>query len=316
MMKILIGYDGSSYADAAVDDLLQAGLPQSEIDATVLTIADLWMPPLPLVSIDRVASQPDKQIQRRIDELRKNSEKSLDVARSLAEDAGGRIRQMFPLWSVNSQTCYGSPAFELIKKADEICPDLLIVGSHGQTALGRLFLGSVSQKTLHESHCSVRIVRKRIRKTGEPLRILIAFDGSECAVNAIKEVAARSWAKETEFRIITADDDVFNRPRISLIDSMAEGEEDSVEAKQWIRKMVETPKQILESAGLNVSHRIRWGSAREIVLNEAESWKADCIFVGARGLGYFKRFLVGSVSSAVAARAKCSVEVVRNLVTP
>ena len=29
MMKILIGYDGSECADAALDDLTQAGLPSS-----------------------------------------------------------------------------------------------------------------------------------------------------------------------------------------------------------------------------------------------------------------------------------------------
>jgi hypothetical protein len=43
---------------------------------------------------------------------------------------------------------------------------------------------------------------------------------------------------------------------------------------------------------------------------------ADCIFVGARGLSQVERFLLGSVSSAVAARASCSVEVVRPAPTP
>jgi hypothetical protein len=38
---------------------------------------------------------------------------------------------------------------------------------------------------------------------------------------------------------------------------------------------------------------------------------ADCIFVGARGLSRFERFRLGSVSAATAARAHCSVEIVR-----
>jgi nucleotide-binding universal stress UspA family protein len=37
----------------------------------------------------------------------------------------------------------------------------------------------------------------------------------------------------------------------------------------------------------------------------------SCIFVGSRGLGQVKRFLLGSVSAAAAVRAHCSVEVVR-----
>jgi nucleotide-binding universal stress UspA family protein len=46
-------------------------------------------------------------------------------------------------------------------------------------------------------------------------------------------------------------------------------------------------------------------------VNEANAWKADCIFVGARGLTHIKRFFMGGVSTAVAAQAHCSVEVVR-----
>jgi len=51
---------------------------------------------------------------------------------------------------------------------------------------------------------------------------------------------------------------------------------------------------------------------KRLLLGEAESWGADCIFVGAKGMGRIERFLLGSVSSAVAARAHCSVEVVRD----
>jgi len=44
----------------------------------------------------------------------------------------------------------------------------------------------------------------------------------------------------------------------------------------------------------------------------AEEWGADCIFVGSTGFSNrFERFVLGSVSAAVAARAHCSVEVVR-----
>jgi nucleotide-binding universal stress UspA family protein len=49
-----------------------------------------------------------------------------------------------------------------------------------------------------------------------------------------------------------------------------------------------------------------------LLIAEAESWGADCIFVGARGMDRIDRFLLGSVSSALAARAHCSVEIVRD----
>jgi nucleotide-binding universal stress UspA family protein len=56
---------------------------------------------------------------------------------------------------------------------------------------------------------------------------------------------------------------------------------------------------------------VKDGEPKSLLIAEAESWGADCIFVGARGLGRVERFMLGSVSTAVAARAHCSVEVVR-----
>ena len=43
-MKILIGYDGSESADAALKDLTRAGLP-SEADVLVMSLADVFLPP-------------------------------------------------------------------------------------------------------------------------------------------------------------------------------------------------------------------------------------------------------------------------------
>jgi len=45
-MKILIGYDGSECADAALDDLTQAALPPTG-EAHILSVAEVWLPPPP-----------------------------------------------------------------------------------------------------------------------------------------------------------------------------------------------------------------------------------------------------------------------------
>jgi nucleotide-binding universal stress UspA family protein len=48
-----------------------------------------------------------------------------------------------------------------------------------------------------------------------------------------------------------------------------------------------------------------------VLLDEADGWDADCLFIGARGHNRLVRFMLGSVATAVVARAHCSVEVVR-----
>ena len=52
-------------------------------------------------------------------------------------------------------------------------------------------------------------------------------------------------------------------------------------------------------------------SPAEAILNEARRFRAEAIVLGWRGHGTFARLLAGSVSRAVAERAKCSVLVVR-----
>ena len=68
----------------------------------------------------------------------------------------------------------------------------------------------------------------------------------------------------------------------------------------------------LRNGGVTVSAAIVAGDPKQVLVEHAEELGADFIFTGATGFSTpIKRFLVGSVSAAVAARALCSVEVVR-----
>lgn len=75
-------------------------------------------------------------------------------------------------------------------------------------------------------------------------------------------------------------------------------------------RMLELFAEKLREKKLDVTCQIKKGDPKHILVKEAESWNADCIFLGVRGLTHLKRFFTGGVSIAVAARAHCSVEVV------
>lgn len=193
---------------------------------------------------------------------------------------------------------------EIINRADSWSPDLLVVGSQGRSAVGRVLLGSVSQKVLNETNCSVRISRKREIAPGDSVKVMIAVDGSAIAAGVVREVASRTWNKDTVFRLVAVDDP-FQRPKTGYsIWNLAEDRpEDTAESREWIDKIIKSPARILEPAGLHVDESILWGDAGNKILDEAKEWNADVIYLGARGLGRVKRFLLGSVSSNVAARA-------------
>ena len=82
-------------------------------------------------------------------------------------------------------------------------------------------------------------------------------------------------------------------------------------AAAWLSRTVDTLAAPLRPRGLMVSSVLTEGDPTHVLLDEAAQWGAESIFVGARGLSRVERFLLGSVSAAVAARAPCAVEVSR-----
>src|SRR5215475_4779993 len=166
--KVLIAYDGSKCADAALEDLRRAGAFGTVI---VMSVIENWLCDEPL---------------------------SIENLELLAEDASERIHSLMPHWSVEPLVSFGSAASALIEKADEWRPDLIIVGSHGRGAAGRAFFGSVSQKVAHEAHCAVRVARCQPVERGAPVRLVVGVDGSKGAEAAIGAVGERQWPRGSE----------------------------------------------------------------------------------------------------------------------
>jgi len=54
----------------------------------------------------------------------------------------------------------GDAADVICRVADRLRADIVIVGSHGRTGLGRLFLGSVSEHVVRHAPCPVLVVRE------------------------------------------------------------------------------------------------------------------------------------------------------------
>jgi nucleotide-binding universal stress UspA family protein len=308
-MKVLIAYDGSSHADRALEDLARAGLPQ-QAEAMVISVADVWLPPPP----------KDNPLGMRVEELdiidlskaRAQAEESIEKARMLAMQVYVRVRAMFPEWTVYAEAYGDSPAWAVIKKADEWAADLIVVGSQGRSALGRMIPGSVSQKVLYEARCSVRVGRASPRGDDSPPRIIIGVDGSPGAEAAVSAVAERGWPSGTEARVLAV-----HSPQTLLaighfiqpVLMAARGRFDDKGA--LAQSIADLSAEELRAAGLLALAVAREGDPKRVLLDEAKKWQADCIFVGATGLRRIKRFLLGSVSGAVAARANCSVEVIR-----
>jgi nucleotide-binding universal stress UspA family protein len=312
-MKILIAYDGSSHADAAIGDLRRAGLPR-EAEAVVCSVADVWVAPAPLSEYEAVQTPLDEQMRARAQWFSQQAAKALEEAQGLAHAASERVLSYFPSWEVQTEVRTGSPAWELIRMADDWKPDLLVVGSQGRSALGRLFFGSVSQKVVTEARCSVRVARASIREPEAPARVIIGVDGSVYSDAAVNEVARRPWPEGSVVKVISAVRLPFTPTveTIALPDSYYSLlEKTETEKTQTAIAGAVARLQKNEAIQPGIESEVILGDAREVMLDEAARWGADLIVLGSRGLSGFKRFLLGSVAQGVAAYAPCSVEIVR-----
>jgi nucleotide-binding universal stress UspA family protein len=310
-MKILIGYDGSECADAALDDLQRAGLPRRAV-AQIVSIAELWLPSPPPSSYQIVEQASEVKVPADLKRIYARDSAAAQEALSVSERARERVKTNFPEWEVTADSSCGSPAWELVSKADQWKPNLVVVGSHGRTALGRFVLGSVSQRVLTEVKCSVRIARGRVEEPDTPVRIIVGIDGSPGSELAVRAVASRSWPQNSEITLIVVDDPLFP-DYLGVIPPLARMiEEDKQEELSWATRIAKKSAALLAGTQVKVTEVLRQGDPKRELPKAAEEWGADCIFVGSTGFSNrLERFVLGSVSAAVAARAHCSVEVVR-----
>lgn len=311
-MKILIAYDGSETADKGIDDLSRAGLPV-EVEALVVSVAEVWLPPRPGDFDDTFPLHIPVGLRR----AREHAAQIVKEAQEFASNGSQRVRRIFPQWTVRHKIAVGSPAHEVLNFAREWEPNLIVVASHGRSALGRFVLGSVSQKVLTEAQTSVRVARQSTGTGASAVRIVVGVDGSAGAEDALRAVAARGWTPGSEVRVVITDDllmansvDRLVPPVNEFVDEVNSSER--TDAERIAEEAVKQLRSELEGRGVAVSSVVLTGVPKQAIVRHAEEFGADCIFTGATGFSNpIERLLVGSVSAAVAARAHCSVEVIR-----
>src|SRR5262245_35941962 len=285
-MKILIAYDGSVFASAILDDLRYAGLPQ-RAEVVVLTLAE---------PEDFLAGKETEGVVGwlgcRLIEAR--------MSARLARDC---IQANFPGWDATFDARLGAPPQEIIGKVMRWNPDLVIVGQHGRAGSKRAGLGRIAKRIFKETNCSVRIARACARLHSAPTRVIIPLAASQNPEAAARAVASRFWPPGTEIKLVASPGAMLSEMQIAceVLDARVE----AVMEVRW------PAKRKPQSGNLLVTSEIIAGSLAAGVIETARRWRADCIFIGAEEAPFFERLICGNLVTKVAARAECSVEVVR-----
>lgn len=144
--NILIPTDGSPLATLAVD----AGIAfAKEVGAkvTVFTVKE----PFHFISVDAQQIESTRVQYEALADV--HASNTLAAARAKAEAAGV---------SCDTDEVKAGDAYRaIIKKAEDIGADLIVMASHGRGGVGALILGSVAAKVLTHSTIPVLIYRKK-----------------------------------------------------------------------------------------------------------------------------------------------------------
>jgi nucleotide-binding universal stress UspA family protein len=289
-MKVLVAYDGSIFADAALNDLASAGL-QRDVEIEVLTAYEA----------DGGMFELDSR----------HSAALHDAAIAMSERAAVRLRRSLPNAKVKAREASGSAASCILERAQAWQADLIVLGSHSHSAFGRVLLGSVSHQVATHAHCSVRIARQQHPPERDGSRIVVGLDGSPESERALRQVASRSWQPGSRAHLVTAlhtpDAEDYRSAEL-----LAHREARLREALERVASLTQSLGERLTAAGLVVESVTREGDPSSALVEEARSLDADSIFVGVRSGHKLGRFVLGSISAAVATTAHCSVEIVRH----
>lgn len=144
------------------------------------------------------------------------------------------------------------------------------------------------------------------------MKILLAVDDSRFAAEAIRKLAAQVRTKGTQIRVLHVIEEMhvyLSAEMIPhLVPHIAEVEE---ERRKQGKALVHEAAQKLRKAGFQASEAVEAGDPKARIIDHAAKWRADLIVAGSHGWKGLNRFLMGSVSEAVARHAGCSVQIIR-----
>ncbi|GGM68004.1 universal stress protein [Dactylosporangium sucinum] len=271
--RVVVGYDGSAEALAAVD----WAAAEAERAQAQLQVVNAYRVAWPGAYYD-IAPEMTEATARSAEEL--------------VAEAVDRVRGRGTGLDVIGTAVDALPAATLLDVGDAGAR-LLVVGNRGAGGLTNLVMGSVSQQVATHAHVPVAVVRGRTTATDGP--VVVGTDdspGSDTALGLAFEAARARGAGLVAIRAHVPP----IRPVLPLSEIRAQ-EHAALDASlaRWAGKY---PDVVLEA-------RVAVGRAAKVLVGVSHT--AQLVVVGSRGHGGFTGLLLGSVGQQLMHHAECPV---------
>lgn len=286
-MRVIAAIDGSESSYEAVRALAHFSSLDPLVLLTVIDVPDVTYQSVWL-GLEDLASIVER-------DMREDAQRLLDRAATLIpSDSGPVIRRIEK----------GKAAEMILRVAEEIQADLIVLGARGLNRLAELVLGSVSHRVLTHATCSTLIVKAPFRRLD---CIVLCIQGQEDAQRAI------AFLTKKPFR---------TSPRIAVLHVVPFAE------PPWLEGALvpESYRKELLAAGDHLTNQVAFelaafdytatphvmvGAPAVMIAQFAKEHRPDLILVGSHYKTGLSRFLLGSVSHAVTHHVSQPVMVVR-----
>jgi nucleotide-binding universal stress UspA family protein len=200
----------------------------------------------------------------------------------------------------------GTPYAEVLRQAEALAVDLVVVGSHTRTGLVSVFLGNVAEEVVRHAHASVLVARP-CKQRG---LIVVATDLSEAADVALR--AAAEQARLAGARIALMYSIHKELEPVLAMSSFGSGYQFVEDERTELRKKGdEKLRELLARAGIAGDPIVTEGDPAAELAECAIEHGAELAVVGATGRTALRRLHLGRVAERVARHVPCSVLVAR-----
>ena len=269
---IVVGVDGSAASNAAVFWAAREAAMRN-VPLSLVHMFKTFVPTFPQIPMPSGVAEWQEDDGRNV----------LEQAVKIAEDAVPTDRKI----AIASEVKCSPPVPTLVDLSEEA--EMVVVGSNGRGAVGRVLLGSVSSGVVRSARCPVAVIRNEDASMPHPEQapVLVGIDCSSASELATAIAFDEASRRGVDLRALHTWSDfaVFEGP---WLDWKSEAERSLAEyLAGWQERYPDV--KVHRLIGFDVPGRA--------LIEESES--AQLVVVGSHGRGGFTSMLLGSVSNAV-----------------
>lgn len=225
-------------------------------------------------------------------------------------EIAGELRAYYPAdppIAVDYLVRDGRAADGILAAADELDPDLIVVGTHGRGGVARLVYGSVAEAVMRRSSFPVLAVRHpELTAPGTPIRVILHPTDFSARSRPALEMA-RTLARVHRARLVLQ--------HVAPAEILTGG---AFYAPADLRPEREALNQLRDETanvglGESVETRFRQGDPAAEILQAATELGCDLIVMGSHGRTGLRRLLMGSVAEVVVRAAPCLTLIVKDV---